>query len=131
MKTGKIIGCEALLRWHNEALGTVSPARFIPVAEETDLIVPIGEWVLQTACRQARQWHEHGLRLRLAVNVSAKQLRRTDFPDMVLTILRRTGFDPVTFSLTMEVTETELMENAERYGGNLEKPSSQRAISVD
>lgn len=113
MKTGKITGCEALLRWHNEALGTVSPASFIPVAEETDLIVPIGEWVLQTACRQARQWHEHGLRLRLAVNVSAKQLRRTDFPDMVLTILRRTGFDPATFSLTMEVTETELMENAE------------------
>ncbi|MHB8742504.1 MAG: bifunctional diguanylate cyclase/phosphodiesterase [Sulfuricaulis sp.] len=129
MKTGETIGCEALLRWHNQALGDVSPARFIPVAEETDLIVPIGEWVLQTACEQARQWHEHGLHLKLAVNVSAKQLRRTDFPDMVMMILRRTGFDPATFALTMEVTESELMENAER-SAELLKNLQSRGLSV-
>ncbi len=129
MKTGKIIGSEALLRWHNQKLGEVSPARFIPVAEETDLIVPIGEWVLRTACEQARQWHEHGLRLRLAVNVSAKQLRRADFPDMVLMIIRQTGFDPVNCALTMEVTETELMENAES-SAELLKNLQARGLSV-
>ena len=114
IKTEKITGCEALLRWNNPALGTVSPARFIPVAEETDLIVPIGEWVLQTACEQARQWRSQGLPLRLAVNVSTKQLRRADFPDKVLAIMLRTGFDPATHAMTMEITETGLMDNAEK-----------------
>jgi diguanylate cyclase (GGDEF)-like protein len=113
MNTGTITGCEALLRWNNQTLGPVSPGRFIPVAEETDLIVPIGEWVLQTACEQGRRWHEQGLKLRLAVNISAKQLRRTEFPDTVLTILRKTGVDPASSSLTMEITESELMEDAE------------------
>lgn len=113
MRSGSIIGCEALLRWNSQTLGTVSPGRFIPVAEETDLIVPIGEWVLETACAQGRRWHEQGLNLRLAVNISAKQLRRPEFPDTVLTILRKTGLDPATSPLTMEITESQLMENAE------------------
>jgi EAL domain-containing protein (putative c-di-GMP-specific phosphodiesterase class I) len=113
MNTGAITGCEALLRWNNQALGAVPPSRFIPVAEETDLIVPIGEWVLSTACEQGRRWREQGLNLRLAVNISAKQLRRIEFPDTVLTILRKTGVDPASSSLTMEITESELMEDAE------------------
>jgi diguanylate cyclase (GGDEF)-like protein len=113
MNTGTITGCEALLRWNNQTLGAVPPGRFIPVAEETDLIVPIGEWVLSTACEQGRRWHEQGLKLRLAVNISAKQLRRAEFPDTVLTILRKTGVDPASSSLTMEITESELMEDAE------------------
>jgi EAL domain-containing protein (putative c-di-GMP-specific phosphodiesterase class I) len=113
MNTGAITGCEALLRWNNQKLGSVPPGRFIPVAEETDLIVPIGEWVLRTACEQGRRWHEQGLNLRLAVNISAKQLRRIEFPDTVLTILRKTGVDPASSSLTMEITESELMEDAE------------------
>ncbi|MEW6331784.1 MAG: EAL domain-containing protein, partial [Pseudomonadota bacterium] len=113
MRTGNIIGCEALLRWHSQALGTVSPGRFIPVAEETDLIVPIGEWALKTACEQSRHWHERGLDLRLAVNISAKQLRRVEFPDTVMAILQKTGLDPAASSLTMEITESQLMENAE------------------
>lgn len=129
MKTGKITGCEALLRWLNPTLGAVSPGRFIPVAEETDLIVPIGEWVLKTACEQARQWHEQGLRLRMAVNVSAKQLRHADFPATVMTILRQTGLDPASSFLTMEITESELMENAERSAEFL-KNLQARGLSV-
>ena len=113
MKTGEITGCEALLRWHNQALGNVSPAKFIPVAEEADLIVPIGEWVLKTACEQGRRWREQGLNLRLAVNISARQLRASDFAETVRTILRQTELDPASFFLTLEITESELMENAE------------------
>jgi len=129
IKTRKIIGCEALLRWNNATLGAVSPARFIPVAEETGLIVPIGEWVLKTACLQGREWHDQGLQIRMAVNVSAKQLRRDDFPQSVLRILKESGFNPSLFPLTMEITESELMENAEQSAAFL-KSLQARGLSV-
>jgi EAL domain-containing protein (putative c-di-GMP-specific phosphodiesterase class I) len=129
MNTGAITGCEALLRWNNQTLGAVPPGRFIPVAEETDLIVPIGEWVLRTACEQGRRWHAQGLKLRLAVNISAKQLRRIEFPDTVLTILRKTGVDPASSSLTMEITESELMEDAEG-SAELLKNLQTRGLSI-
>jgi diguanylate cyclase (GGDEF)-like protein len=129
IKTRKIIGCEALLRWNNATLGAVSPARFIPVAEETGLIVPIGEWVLKTACRQGLEWRDQGLPMRMSVNVSAKQLRREDFPQAVLRILKETGFNPSAFPLTMEITESELMENAEQSATFL-KDLQERGLSV-
>ena len=88
---GKIIGFEALVRWHHPQRGIVSPAEFIPVAEESHLIVAIGEWVLREACRQAASWDKS---LQVAVNVSAIQFRRGDLQDMVRTVLRETGIPP-------------------------------------
>ncbi|MHB8534555.1 MAG: bifunctional diguanylate cyclase/phosphodiesterase [Sulfuricaulis sp.] len=129
MKTRKITGCEALLRWNNANHGNVSPAKFIPIAEETGLIIPIGEWVLKTACRQGREWHEQGLPLRMAVNVSAKQFQREDFPETILRIMKESGFDSSKFALTMEITETELMENAERSAAFL-KDLQARGLSI-
>ncbi len=88
--------------------------------------------MLRTTSEQAREWHEQGLPLRLAVNVSAKQLRRADFPDTVLTILRQTGFNPAMHALTMEITETELMENAERSAEFLKNLQTQGlSVSID
>lgn len=127
MKTGKISGCETLLRWHNQTLGLVSPAKFIPVAEETDLILPIGKWVLKTACQQSRKWHEQGLNLRLAVNISAKQLRQADFPEMARTVLEEAGLDPMSFPPTLEITESQLMENAQ---GSTEILKNLRALGL-
>ncbi|MBI3547065.1 MAG: EAL domain-containing protein [Gammaproteobacteria bacterium] len=132
INTRKIIGCEALLRWQNAKLGAVPPTRFIPVAEETDMIVPIGEWVLRSACEQGREWHKRGLAMGIAVNISAKQMRRADFAETVLTILKETEFDPESFSLTMEITENELMENAEKSAALLKNLQSKGlSVSID
>ena len=108
VRTGGISGMEALLRWKNETLGAVPPSEFIPVADDTGLILPIGAWVLRTACRQAKLWHEEGLSPgRMAVNVSAKQFGQPDFPDQVATIVRETGLDP--HMLELEITESVVM----------------------
>src|ERR1700691_3835630 len=77
--TGQVAGSEALLRWNHPELGVVAPDRFIPIAESTGLILPIGEWVLRTACKRAKQWQEQGLNLPVAVNVSGVQLRQEGF----------------------------------------------------
>jgi len=103
----ELIGAEALLRWHHPVLGQVSPARFVPIAEESGLIVEIGEWVLRQVCRQGRAWHEAGLPpITLAVNLSAIQFQHHDLPSTVARILDETGFDGR--HLELELTESVL-----------------------
>jgi EAL domain-containing protein (putative c-di-GMP-specific phosphodiesterase class I) len=103
-------GAEALIRWRHPERGLMSPESFIPIAEESGLIVPIGQWVLCEACRQARQWEVAGLRLvPLAVNISALEFRGKTFVDSVRRILEETGLDPRL--LEMELTESALMES--------------------
>lgn len=100
-----IIGMEALLRWEHPELGMISPGFFVPLAEETGLIISIGEWVLRAACAEARRWNsEHGLPLRLGVNLSPLQLRQPHLVRTVATVLRETGLDP--HLLDLEVTES-------------------------
>jgi diguanylate cyclase len=104
IKTGKIIGAEALVRWNHPKRGRVSPAEFIPMAEEMGLIAPLGEWVLETACRQTKAWQIEGLPpLRVAVNVSARQFDRKNLTERVSQILRETHLDPK--CLELELTE--------------------------
>jgi diguanylate cyclase (GGDEF)-like protein/PAS domain S-box-containing protein len=110
--TGKIIGLEALLRWQHPELGLVPPDKFIRIAENSGLILPIGEWVLRTACSQARKWQDEGLSaVRVAVNVSAVQFRQPDFCAIVGRILHETGLAPQ--YLELELTESLLLNSAE------------------
>jgi diguanylate cyclase (GGDEF)-like protein len=104
-----ISGVEALLRWHHPTRGQVPPLAFIPVAEATRLILPIGRFVLHEACRQGARWHEQGHRLRISVNVSAHQLLDPDFPNTVAGILFETSFPAD--QLCLELTESTLMED--------------------
>jgi diguanylate cyclase (GGDEF)-like protein/PAS domain S-box-containing protein len=109
----QLAGVEALLRWNNPELGAVSPQEFIPVAEETGLIVPIGEWVLRQACRQAVQWHEaSGREVAIAVNISARQFRGTDIVKTVMDALAETGLS--NRLLELELTESVLMHDTTR-----------------
>lgn len=105
---GQIVGCEALVRWQPPGEALVPPARFIPLAEETGLIVPLENWVLRTACAQAKAWLDAGLPLLLAVNLSARQFQRQDIPEHVRTVLADTGL-PAEY-LELEITESTLME---------------------
>jgi len=110
--TGDIIGAEALIRWHHPELGIVSPAKFIPVAEETGLIVQIGEWVLRQAALQAMRWIKDGSSMQwIAVNVSGVQIMRSNFADTVYGILIETDCDPT--MLELEITESTVMLNTE------------------
>jgi len=112
LKTGEITGVEALLRWQHPTRGMISPLQFVPIAEETGLIVPIGQWVLLNACRQARAWIDAGLPpVRMAVNVSAAEFMAKDFLSGVRAALISTGVDP--HHLELELTETVLMRDAE------------------
>ena len=112
LTTTRVLGVEALLRWNNPVLGNVSPARFIPVAEESGLIVPIGEWVLGEACAQARRWRDEGIEaLTVAVNLSALPFRRTDIVGKVRAALDRHCIPAG--MLELELTESLLMHNAE------------------
>ena len=108
--SGCIIGAEALVRWQDPVDGLVMPSRFIPIAEETGLIVEIGAWVLQETCRQGREWLDAGLpAITLAVNVSPHQFQRGDICALVAKVLKQTGFPPG--QLELEITETGLMDN--------------------
>jgi EAL domain-containing protein (putative c-di-GMP-specific phosphodiesterase class I) len=101
-----------LIRWNHSVRGSVSPAQFIPVAEDCGLILPIGNWVLREACRQAREWVDAGLPLSsMAVNISAMEFRDDNFLESVFAALRETGLDPK--SLELELTESVLMKRAE------------------
>jgi diguanylate cyclase (GGDEF)-like protein/PAS domain S-box-containing protein len=112
LKTGEITGAEALLRWTHGSRGLISPAEFIPVAEDCGLILPIGNWVLREACKRARSWLEAGLPpVTIAVNISAMEFRDDHFLEGVFAILEETGFDPR--SLALELTESVLMKRAE------------------
>ena len=114
---GRIVGIEALIRWQHPEHGIISPAQFIPVAEDSGLIVEIGDWVLRTACRQLRTWQENGVATpRVAVNVSARQLRAQDFLGSVATIIAETGIEAQ--QIELELTESILMEpEARRIDG--------------
>ncbi|OOG62272.1 GGDEF-domain containing protein [Rhodanobacter sp. B04] len=113
-----IVGMEALVRWEHPELGMISPAVFIPLAEESGLIVSIGEWVMRTACRQAREWDQrYGLRLRLGVNLSAVQLMEPKLLETVTTVLRETGLDPTL--LELEITESISIKEAPNLVENL------------
>ncbi|MEO7322941.1 MAG: EAL domain-containing protein [Burkholderiales bacterium] len=118
--TGVIIGAEALLRWHHPVRGTILPGLFIPIAEESRLIVPIGRWVLREACRQAQAWRGRGLPInQIAVNISAVEFQAKGFLDNVMATLKDTGLDP--HCLELELTESVLMEDAESSASLLNK----------
>jgi len=113
IRTGEIKGVEALLRWWNRDLGAVSPAKFVPLAEDTGLIVPIGKWVLQTACAQAVAWQRAGLApVCMAVNISPRQFADPDLLDDIASVLKATGMDPRL--LELEITESMVMHNVEQ-----------------
>ncbi len=112
LKTGNLVGMEALVRWQHPDLGLLLPGKFIPIAEETGMILPLGDWVLAAACRQNRQWQREGLpQLRVAVNLSARQFSQTDLAKRVAEILTTTGLQPE--CLELELTESTIMSNAE------------------
>ncbi|HEY7164732.1 MAG TPA: EAL domain-containing protein [Candidatus Binatia bacterium] len=126
IRTGRIIGAELLLRWYHPELGSVSPAEFIPLAEESGLIVPFGEWVLRAACKQNRTWQSAGLAsIRIAVNVSARQFRDHGFLRSVAEVLDETGLDPR--NLMLEITENVIMEAARE---NLEVLDQIKAMGI-
>jgi diguanylate cyclase len=112
LKTGQIIGAEALVRWQHPDRGLISPDKFIPIAEETGLIVPIGEWVLKTACQQTKIWQNAGFsHLRISVNLSSRQFSQIDLRHQLVAILMETGLDPKYIEL--ELTESMLVHNTE------------------
>jgi len=104
----RIVGVEALLRWQHPSLGLVSPADFIPLAEETGLIIPIGDWVLRTACAQGAAWHKSGLEVSVGVNLSARQFAQPHLLESIEAILEETGFPP--HLLDLELTESAVMQ---------------------
>ncbi len=112
LKTGAVTGAEALLRWWHPGRGLIPPSRFVPIAEESGLIVPIGRWVLREACRQARAWRDAGLPpTPMAANISAVEFRAPSFLGTVRRILEETGLEPD--QLELELTESVLMQHAE------------------
>lgn len=109
---GRIFGVEALIRWQHPDLGLISPADFVPLLEETGLIIPVGEWVLHTACLQARAWNDSGLKpLRMSVNLSGRQTNNSNFIATVEQVLKDSKLDPAL--LELEMTESILMHNVQ------------------
>jgi len=127
----KLVGFEALLRWNHPELGMVPPSRFIPIAEETGLIIPIGEFVLREACRQSRAWQDAGLPpVTVAINVSAVQFHQTDLVALVQSALADSGLDPAL--LELEMTESMLMQDVDHVVEVLHKlKGAGVGISID
>ncbi len=126
LEDGRLTGVEALLRWHHPTRGMVSPAEFIPLAEDTGLILPLGEFVLRSVCEQIRQWMDAGIPpIRVAANVSGHQLTQGGFAASVQRILRQTGADAAW--LELEITESSLIRQAER---SIEDMAKLREIGV-
>ncbi len=120
LNSGRVVGVEALLRWTDPVRGPVSPSHFIPVAEETGLIVPLGEWVLRTACRDATRLQQlTGVPLHLSVNLSPRQFRQTNLHGMIEKALADSGFDPR--CLELEITEGVLMDSSEETAERLQR----------
>jgi len=112
LSTSRICGMEALIHWNQPQIGAIPPDRFIRVAENSGLILPIGEWVLQTACSTVKRWHDQGLpRIPVAVSVSAIQFRQECFCEVVRKVLRESGLPPE--CLELEVTETALLSGSD------------------
>lgn len=126
-----ITGVEALVRWQHPQLGLVSPAEFIPLAEDTGLIVPIGEWVLRKACSQSKEWQERGFApIQMSVNISARQFHERDLSETVIRILDETGL--AAKHLDLELTESSIMQNSEFAAGVLDRLKSMGInISID
>jgi diguanylate cyclase (GGDEF)-like protein/PAS domain S-box-containing protein len=130
LSTGEVVGAEALARWTSAELGAVSPAEFIPAAEESGLIVPLGEWVLGQACDQAAAWSAGGHRLLVSVNLSPRQFRQKDLAEVVAGVLRRSAHAPT--RLELEITEGTAMSNAVQTMRILEALSTLRVrIALD
>lgn len=126
ISTGKIIGVEALIRWLQPDLVLIKPGEFIPLAEETGLIIPIGEWVLRTACAENRAWQKEGLQpIRMTVNVSSIQFRQDNFVETVTGILHDTGLDP--HYLQLELTESTIMQDSQN---TIKKLHSLQSIGI-
>lgn len=125
--TGSTASVEALLRWHDPELGHVPPDRFIAVAESTGLILPLGDWVLDTACRQLAAWREQGLVVQVGVNVSAQQFKHSDLATRVSQVLQRHAIPPSL--LELEVTETAAMSDPEQ-AGNMLRQLAQLGVGV-
>jgi EAL domain-containing protein (putative c-di-GMP-specific phosphodiesterase class I) len=125
--TGRVLGAEVLLRWLHPQHGTISPAQFIPIAEESGLIVPIGDWVLQTTCLQLKEWAENPMTkdLQIAVNVSARQFKQPDFVEKLWKTLKHTGADA--FKLKLELTESLVMHNVRE---TIEKMEALRLFGI-
>lgn len=124
---GRVLGAEALLRWTHPVEGIVSPLEFIPVCEETGMILPIGDWVLETACAQLRAWEAHPATcaLKLSVNISANQFRQDNFVEKVANVIEKSGIDPA--RLELELTESVFLENIEH---SISKMQSLRDVGV-
>lgn len=106
--TGQVTSLEALIRWHHPIRGMLYPDKFIPIAEETGLIIPIGEWALKTACAQTKAWHDAGFSgLRITVNLSVRQLSQQNLVNIITRVLKETGLDPK--YLELELTEGIIM----------------------
>jgi diguanylate cyclase (GGDEF)-like protein/PAS domain S-box-containing protein len=122
LQDGKLVGFEALLRWQHPTRGLISPTRFIPLAEETGLIVPIGLWVLREACSTMHQWHSKfptNPPLEISVNLSMRQFRQQDLVDQIAQILKETGLEPS--ALQLEITESVLMDDTDSALSVLER----------
>lgn len=131
LRTGKVIGAEALIRWQHPDLGFIPPMEFIPIAEETGLIHPIGEWVLKTACEQKKAWDEQGFKsFRVSVNLSARQFHYANLVDMVGDTIRKSGIDPK--DLDLELTESTIMDRLEETTLTLKRLKNMGThISID
>jgi diguanylate cyclase (GGDEF)-like protein len=131
VKSGRVSGFEALLRWRHPRHGLLSPAEFIPILEDTGLIVPVGEWVIRTACEQIKRWTDDGATaLPIAVNLSARQFHQRDLDKVVARLIAETGIEPV--NLELELTESLLMREPEEAARTMHRLASQGVrIAID